>query len=128
MSETYFTVISYRTRNTECLKSDTDSLGSFSSVLAAFLQCDGCSYYISPFGILEADRLRVFASLIRIKTILLANSVSFFDILDTVFVKGSEDLFDTAVLALEFNFSWLSNLTSLIIIVFLLILYVGQCI
>ena len=91
MSETYFTVISYRTRNTECLKSDTDSLGSFSSVLAAFLQCDGCSYYISPFGILEADRLRVFASLIRIKTILLANSVSFFDILDTVFVKGSED-------------------------------------
>ena len=95
MSETYFTVISYRTRNTECLKSDTDSLGSFSSVLAAFLQCDGCSYYISPFGILEADRLRVFASLIRIKTILLA---------------------------------WLSNLTSLIIIVFLLILYVGQCI
>ena len=116
MSETYFTVISYRTRNTECLKSDTDSLGSFSSVLAAFLQCDGCSYYISPFGILEADRLRVFASLIRIKTILLANSVSFFDILDTVFVKGSEDL------------SWLSNLTSLIIIVFLLILYVGQCI
>ena len=118
MSETHLTVISDRTWDTECLKTDTDSLSGLCSVLASFLQSDGSSYYICPFRILEADRLRIFASLIRIKTILLANGVSLFDILDTVFVKGSENLFD----------SWLSNLTSLIIIVFLLILYVGQCI
>ena len=44
MSKTYFTLISYRSRNTECLKSFSDSCCCISCSSAAFFDCDSCTY------------------------------------------------------------------------------------
>ena len=56
MTDTYFTVVSHRARNTECLQTDTDGFGSIGSILAAFLDSDGTTYNISPFCVLKADK------------------------------------------------------------------------
>mgnify|MGYP000606311573 CR=1 FL=1 len=105
MADTNFTIVGNRTGDTECLQTDTDSFGSFSSVFATFLQCNGRTYYVSPLGIFETDRLSFFTSFIRIKSGSFADCVSFFDVFDAVFVQSSNDLFDTTVLAFEFYFS-----------------------
>ena len=86
VTDTYLTVVSYRTRDTECLQTDTDSLGSVSGVLAAFLQRDCRTYYIRPFGVLKTNTLGLLAGQIRIEAVLLANLVSLLDGSDTVSV------------------------------------------
>ena len=68
MTDTNLTVVSYRTRDTECLQTDTDSFSSFSSVCAVLLKSDSSTYYISPFCIFKADRLSFFTRFIRIKS------------------------------------------------------------
>ena len=86
MTDTYLTVVSYRTRDTEGLQTDTDSLGSVSGVLAAFLQRDCRTYYIRPLGVLKTNTLGLLAGQIRIEAVLLANLVSLLDGSDTVSV------------------------------------------
>ena len=118
MSDTNLTVISHRTWDAEALQTDTDSLSSLSSSLHALLDGDSSTANISPFGILKADTLSVLANLIRINTCFFANLISLFDILDTILVKRSNHLLDTALLAFKTYFSYHR--------LFLLILYVGQ--
>ena len=105
MADTNLTVVSYRTRDAECLQTDTDSFSSFSSVCATFFNSNGSTYNISPFCIFKTDRLSFFTRFIRIKSMSFTDSVSFFDIFDAVSVQSSDNLFDTTVLAFEFYFS-----------------------
>ena len=105
MADTNLTVVSYRTRDAESLQTDTDSFSSFSSVCATFLDSDCTTYHIRPFCIFKTDRLSFFTRFIRIKSMSFTDSVSFFDIFDAVSVQGSDNLFDTTVLAFEFYFS-----------------------
>ena len=102
---TYLAVVSHRARDTECLQTDTDSLGSVSGVLAAFLQRDCRTYYIRPFGVLKTNTLGLLAGQIRIEAVLLANLVSLLDGSDTVSVQSGENLFLAAVLRLKFYFT-----------------------
>ena len=92
MTDTNLAVVSYRTRNTKCLQTDTDSFSSFSSVLAALLNGDGATYNVCPFCIFETDGLSFFTSLIRIETMSFADSIGFFDVFDTVCVQCSKNL------------------------------------
>ena len=105
MTDTYLAVVSHRTGDAESLQTDTDSLGSISSIRATLLQSDGATYYISPLGVLKTDHLRLFAGLVRIQASCFADGISLFDVLDTIFVQGSENLLHSAVLALKFHFS-----------------------
>ena len=105
VADTNLTVVSNRTRNTECLQTDTDSFCSFSSVCAVLLKSDCSTYHISPFCVFKTDRLSFFTRFIRIKSGSFADSVSFFDVFDAVSVQGFDDTFDTTVLAFEFYFS-----------------------
>ena len=105
MTDTNLTVVGYRTRDTESLQTDTDSFGSVSSILAAFLDSDSCTYYVSPLCIFETDRLSFFTRFIRIKSGSVADGVSFLDVLDAVSVQGFNDAFDTTVLTFKFYFS-----------------------
>ena len=68
MAATNFTVVSYRTRDAECLQTDTDSFSSFSSVCTTFFNSNGSTYNISPFCIFKTDRLSFFTRFIRIKS------------------------------------------------------------
>jgi len=105
MTDTNLTVVSYRTRDTECLQTDTDSFSSFSSVCAVLLKSNCSTYHISPFCVFKTDRLSFFTRFIRIKSGSFADCVSFFDVFDAVSVQGFNDTFDTTVLAFEFYFS-----------------------
>ena len=84
MTDTNLTVVSYRTRDTECLQTYTDSFGSISSVFATFLDSDSSTYYVSPLSIFKTDRLSFFTRFIRINSSSFADSVSFFDVFDAV--------------------------------------------
>ena len=103
VAETYFAVVGYRAGNAEGLQADTDGFGSFGGVFAAFFQGDGATYDVGPLGVFEADGLGLFAGFVGVKTILVADGVCLFDVFDAVFVESSDDLFDTAFLALEFT-------------------------
>ena len=106
VTKTNLAVVSYRTRDAECLETETDCLSSLSSVLATFLESDCRADNISPLRVLEADWLGVFAGLVRIETVLVAERVGLFNILYAVFVEDSKYLFDTTILAFELNFSY----------------------
>ena len=106
VTDTYFTIVGYRTRNAECLQSDTDSFGCVSRVLATFLEGDSGAYYVSPFSVLEADALGLFASHIRVEAILFAYLVCFFDRLNAISIEGSENLFLAAVLRLKLYWTY----------------------
>ena len=105
MTDTNLTVVGYRTRDTECLQTDADSFGSVSCIFATFLDSDSSTYYVSPLSIFKTDRLSFFTRFIRINSSSFADSVSFFDVFDTVSVQGFDDTFDTAVLTFKFYFS-----------------------
>ncbi|EJW94940.1 membrane protein [gut metagenome] len=105
MTDTYLTIVSYRTGDAECLKTFTDVLSSLYSVLSLLLERNSRTYNVSPLCVLEADHLGAFALLIRIKTILFANLVSLFNIFDTVLVKSSKNLLNATVLAFKLYFS-----------------------
>ena len=118
VADTYLTVVSYGAGDAESLQAFADVLGSFHCVLSLFLECDGSTHDVGPLCVFEANHLRALAFLIGVETVLFANLVSFFDILDTMLVECGENLLDSAVLALEFYFSDH--------VVVLLNLYVGQ--
>ena len=106
MADAHLAVVGYGAGDAECLQADADGLGSVGSILAALLDGDGRTYHVSPLGVLEANHLRVFASLIRIQTGLFANSVRLFDIFDAVLVQSSQNLLHTTVLTLKLHFSY----------------------
>ena len=83
-SKTYFSVVSNRSRNTESLKSFSDSCSSVSSSLAACLDCDCSTYCVSPCSILKADRLNFLNLVIYIKTSVFCDFLSFFDRADSI--------------------------------------------
>ena len=83
MAKTYLTVIGNRTGDAEALQTDTDVLGSLNSALVTslltLLESDGATYYVSPLGVLKADRLSLLTSLVRINAITVTNLVSLFN-------------------------------------------------
>ena len=105
VTKTNLTVVGNRARDTERLETDTDSLGSVGSILAALLDSDGSTYHVSPLSVLEADGLSFLASEIRIDTGFLANFVSFLNVFDSVLIQSSDNLLDATILRLKFNFS-----------------------
>ena len=105
MTDTNLTVVGNRTGDAEALQTDTDSLGSLGSALHTLLDGDGGTTNVCPLGVLKADTLSVLANLVRINADALANLISLFDILDTVFVQSGNNLLDSALLAFELYFS-----------------------
>ena len=79
MSKTYFTLISYRSRNTECLKSFTDCCCSFCCCLTAFFNCNCSTYYVSPACVLKTDWLNALNLIVYIKSGILCNLLCFLD-------------------------------------------------
>ena len=86
MTKTYFTMVSNGTRDTESLKTFTDSGGSVSSSSAVFLDSDSCTYDVSPASVLEADRLDLFDLIINVQTGILCDLLCFFDVSNTIAV------------------------------------------
>ena len=93
MAKTNFTLICYRTRDTEGLKSLTDSCCSFRSFTTSFFDCDSCAYCVSPFCILEADWLNAFDHFVYVETSGFCNFCCFFDRVDSVLSELSQNLF-----------------------------------
>ena len=98
--------VSSRSGDAEALQTDADGLSSLGSCLDLLLDCDGGTAHISPFCILEADALGVLANLVGVNTYVLANLVCLFYVFDAVGVEGSQNLLDSALLALETYFSY----------------------
>ena len=119
MADTNLTVVSYRTLDTECLKTLTNSLCTLSSALAALLDSNSSTSYICPLCILKTNILCLSANLIRINTEIFTNLVSLFEVLDAILLENSVYLCLTTVLAL---ITYFSNHVS----VLLIILYVDQ--
>ena len=86
MSQTYFTCVSNRTRNTERLKTFTDCSSSISSSSAAFFDCDCSTYCVSPACVLETDRLDLLYLVIYVKACILCDLLSFFNGCDAIAV------------------------------------------
>ena len=105
VTDTNLTIVSYRTRDAECLKTFANVLSSFNSVLSLFLQCDSSTYNVSPLSVLKADHLCAFALHVRINAVRFANLVSLFNIFDAVLIKSSENLLHATVLAFKLYFS-----------------------
>ena len=85
-------------QNAEGLQAQANGLGSVGSVLAAFLERDSCAHHIGPLGVLKAYLLGLFASLIRIDTILVADGVGLFHVFDACGIECSEHLLLATVL------------------------------
>ena len=86
MSKTYFSVVSNRTRDTECLKTLADCCSSISSLCASFLDCDCSTYCVSPASVLKTDRLNLLHLIIYIQTSIFGNLLRLFDGADTIAV------------------------------------------
>ena len=85
VADTHLSVVSNRTSDTECLLTDTDSLGSLGSVRTTFLDSDSGTYYVSPASVLETARLSFLTHCIRVDTFSVADSLCIFDTVDTIF-------------------------------------------
>ena len=92
MSDTYFTIISNGSWDTECLKTFTDCCSSISSSSSSFFDCDSCTYSVSPTCIFKTDWLNAFNLVIYIKTSIFSDLFSFFDGSDSIAVKNFIDL------------------------------------
>ena len=79
MSQTYFTLICYGTRNTECLQSLADRCRRIGSSAAAFLDCDCRAYRVSPARIFKTDWLDLLYLIVYIQSGILRDLLSFFD-------------------------------------------------
>ena len=92
MTKTNLSLVSYRTRDTESLKSLADSSSSVSSSCAALLDSDSAAYCVSPLSVLEADGLDLLNFMIDVKTLCLADVSTFLDGVDAVVLQNSKDL------------------------------------
>ena len=104
VSKTNLAVISYRTWQTECLKSFSDICSSCrTSLVASFFSLFNCNrraQYVSPFCIFKTNLLCRLTDFIRVKTACLAKFTSlvqsFFAFCETIFFKSLVYLWDTA--------------------------------
>ncbi len=68
MSKTNFTVISYRTRDTECLQDRSPIASAASGCFCILFDCDSSTYCVSPVCVFETDWLNFFTTFYNIKT------------------------------------------------------------
>ena len=101
MAETDLAVVSNRTRYAESLEAFADSLSGISSLRAALLDGDGSTERVSPFCILECDRLEIFYDLIRVDALLVADFLSIFNGSQTILFADFVDFINTALIAFE---------------------------
>ena len=92
MSETNLAVLGNGAGDAEGLKSDTDSGSRVGCLGAALLYGDSRTYGISPYCILEADRLCLTNDLVAVDTRLDGDILAFLDGGNTVFAKNGIDL------------------------------------
>ena len=78
MTETNFSVVSNRTRDTEGLETETDLFSSLCSGLNAVLYSDSGTYYVSPASVLEAYRLDTLNYVICVNALFIAYCLSLF--------------------------------------------------
>ena len=79
MAKTYFTLISNGTGDTESLQSFADCCCCVSCSSAAFLDCDRCTYSVSPASVLETDGLDFLYLIVNIQAGIFGDFFSFFD-------------------------------------------------
>ena len=101
VSKTYLTGICNRSRDTEGLKTLTDSSCSVSSLTAALLDCDCCTNGVSPASILKTDRLDTLDLSIYIQSCILCNLLCLFDRSDTIAIQNRIDLVNTSLIGLK---------------------------
>ena len=101
VAETDLAVVSNRTRYAESLEAFADSLSGISSLRAALLDGDGSTERVSPFCILECDRLEIFYDLIRVDALLVADFLSIFNGSQTILFADFVDFINTALIAFE---------------------------
>src|SRR5699024_2241391 len=86
MSKTYFSLVSYRSWNTESLKSFSDCCCCVCCSCASFFDCDCSTYNICPACVFKADRLNAFYLIVNIKACVFCNFLCFFDRSDAIAV------------------------------------------
>ena len=91
VSQTYFTVFGNRAGDTERLKTYADFFGCLISLFRSALYSDSRAYCVSPYGVLEADRLSASYYIVAVDAVCKADFLTFFDGTDPVFFKGSVD-------------------------------------
>ena len=79
MTKTNLSVISNRTGDAECLKTDTDSGSSISSLNATLLDSDSATYCVSPNSVFKADGLSFSNDFIAVNTLSKSDFLTFFD-------------------------------------------------
>ncbi len=91
MSQTYFTGIGNRTRDTKCLQSLSDCCGCVRCPLAALFDRDRSAYGISPARVLKTDRLNAFDLIVYVQTGIFRDLLRLFNRGDAVFVQHAVD-------------------------------------
>ena len=96
MSQTYLTLVCYRTRNTESLKALSDGCSSLGSLAAVLLDCDSGAYDVSPACVLKADRLNALDLVVYIQSGVLRNLLSFLDGSNAIAVQNLIDFVNSS--------------------------------
>ena len=101
MAQAYLTMVSNGARNTECLNTFTDSLGSISSSLYALLDCNSGTKSVSPLCVLEADWLQIRNDGSRVKALFLTDISGSFNGSNTVLLANFIYAVNAALIAFK---------------------------
>ena len=96
MSQSYLTGVGNGSRNTECLKSFSDSGSGVCSLAAVFLDGNSSANRISPARVLKTDGLNLLHLLIYVKAGIFGNLLCFFDRGDTIAVQYFGNFINTS--------------------------------
>ena len=96
MSQTYFTLICYRSWNTESLQTFADSCCCFRSFCTAFFDCDCCTCDVCPASVLKTDWLDAFDLIVYVQTSIFCDFLCFFQRSDSIAVQDSIDFINSS--------------------------------
>ena len=96
MSQTYLTLVSYRTRDTESLQALSDGGGSVGSLAAALLDGDSRAGDVSPACVLKADRLNALDLVVYVQSGVLCNLLCFLERSNAIAVQNLIDFVNSS--------------------------------
>ena len=101
VTETYFSVFSNRTRDTESLETDTESFSSVSSAFLSGFDCYCSTECISPYSIFKCNRLYTSNDSFYVYTVSKAVVFCFFKRIETVFFNNDIDFINTSFITFK---------------------------
>ena len=96
MSQTYLTLVCYRTRNTESLKAFSNSCCCVRCLTAALLDGDSSACDVSPACVLEANRLNALYLIVYIQSGILCNLLCFLERSNAIAVQNLIDFVNSS--------------------------------